>query len=268
MHNMDHPAVSTMRKSGQKSGSEVLESIVRERTAALHNLSARLLRVQEEERRRLARELHDSTGQILTALKLELASVENRLQIENLAPQSLAQAVSLVDEALREIRTTSHLLYPPLLEEVGFHSAAQWYVEGFARRSNIQVRLKLSVIQRMSRLLEIALFRILQESLTNIYRHSDSRTADVQLEGCKKTITLQIRDHGKGIPAAVLSQFKQQGYGTGVGLAGMRERIQEFGGCLDIFSDSSGTLVRASVPAADLAALPGDVPGIPDPIAA
>ena len=268
MHSMDHPAFSTMRKSRQKSGPEVLESIVRERTAALQTLSARLLQVQEEERRRLARELHDSTGQILTALKIDLASLENRLQIENLAPQSLSQAVSLVDEALREIRTTSHLLYPPLLEEVGFRSAAQWYVEGFARRSNIHVQLRLSSIQRMSRSLEIALFRILQESLTNIYRHSDSRTADVQLEGCTNSVTLQIRDYGKGIPARLLNQFKQRGYGTGVGLAGMRERIQEFGGCLEIFSDRSGTLVRASVPATDLPALPGDVPEVRDPIAA
>ena len=202
MPSMDHPAVSTMRKSRQKSRSEVLENIARERTAALHNLSARLLQVQEEERRRLARELHDSTGQILTALKLELASLENRLQIENLAPQSLTQAVSLVDEALREIRTTSHLLYPPLLEEMGFRSAAQWYVEGFARRSNIHVRLRLSAMQRLSKSLEIALFRILQESLTNIYRHSESRTADVQLEDarppspCKSVTTAKVSHHG------------------------------------------------------------------------
>ena len=267
MHSMDHPAVSTMRKSRQKSASEVLEKTVRERTAALHNLSARLLQIQEEERRRLARELHDSTGQILTALKIELASLENRLQTENLAPQSLTQAVSLVDEALREIRTTSHLLYPPLLEEMGFRSAAQWYVEGFARRSNIQVRLRLAAMQRLSKSLEVALFRILQESLTNIYRHSESRSADVQLEGCRTTVTLQVRDYGKGIPPRLLNQFKQRGCGTGVGLAGMRERIQEFGGCLEIFSDPSGTLIRAIVPAAEASTLPDDIAGVPHALA-
>jgi signal transduction histidine kinase len=233
----------------------VLARLVRQRTAAVRRLSAQLLRAQEEERRRLARELHDSTGQTLTALKLELAALQSRMQGPDFVVESLVQAISLTEQAVREIRTRSYLLYPPLLDEVGLCSAARWYVERFAKRSRIQVHVHLASIGRLSRAMEIALFRILQESLTNVYRHSTSNTAEVRLESAKQSVTLEVRDYGKGIPSNLLDQFRNEGSGSGVGLAGMRERIQELGGSLVIISDEAGTLVRATVPA-DLKSAP------------
>ena len=229
---------------------EVLENLVLLRTAALRKLSARLLRVQEEERRHLARELHDSTGQTLTALKIELVGLEECLKARHFVPDCLTQALSLADQALREIRTMSYLLYPPLLEEMGLSSAARWYVEGFAQRSNIQVKQHLAPIGRLSGSVEIALFRVLQESLTNIYRYSNSQTADIRLECAQGRVILEVQDYGKGIPPPLLDQFKRQGGGTGVGLVGMRERIEELGGRFEIISDGCGTVIRATVPAA------------------
>lgn len=233
-----------------KPSAEELGALVQQRTAALRGLSARLLRVQDEERRRLARELHDSTGQTLTALKIQLANLQQWLRTGERAPESFAQVNALADQALQEIRTTSYLLYPPLLEETGFCSAARWYVEGFVKRSNIQVRLHLASIGRLSRPIEIALFRILQETLTNVYRHSASRTADIRLNREANTAMLEVQDYGQGIPARLLDQFKRAGTGTGVGLAGMRERIEDLGGQLEIISAKPGTVVRATVPVA------------------
>jgi two-component system, NarL family, sensor kinase len=241
------PSVPRETENSMNPTPQVLERLVQQRTAALRRLSARLLRVQEEERRHLARELHDSTGQTLTALKLELVNLQGHLQ-GHPAPESLAQAVSLADQALREIRTTSYLLYPPLLEETGLCSATRWYVDGFARRSNVQVTLNLASIGRLSRPVEIALFRVLQESLTNVYRHSASQTADVRLERAPGGVTLEVYDYGQGIPGHLLEKLKQEGNGAGVGLAGIRERIQELGGQFEIRSDGAGTVIRAAVP--------------------
>lgn len=255
---MENHFLVTEAESGMRSPMEELESLVEQRTLALRTLSARLLRVQEEERRRLARELHDSAGQTLTALKIELAELEKRLQAQQSAPENFAQIVSLADQALREIRTTSYLLYPPLLEESGLCSAVRWYAEGFGQRSNIRVNLFLASIGRLSRSCEIALFRVLQESLTNIYRHSSSETADVRLQPVDQLVILEVRDYGKGMPIGLLHQFRQAG-GTGVGLAGMRERIREIGGQLEVISDEAGTLIRATVPARDQPAAPNEI---------
>jgi signal transduction histidine kinase len=228
---------------------EELESLIQQRTAALRSLSARLLRVQDEERRRLARELHDSTGQTLTALKLQIASLEECLKSGRPASEIFAQTNALADQALQDIRTTSYLLYPPLLHESGFSSAARWYVEGFAKRSNIEVRLHLETqVRRLQRSIEATLFRVLQESLTNMYRHSDTRLADVRLQLDKGTVILEVQDYGKGIPQQLLNQFKETGIGVGVGLSGMRERIESSRGRLEIISGNTGTKVRASVP--------------------
>jgi two-component system, NarL family, sensor kinase len=231
-----------------KRSAEELEALVQQRTAALRSLSARLLRVQDEERRHLARELHDSTGQTLIALKMQLANLRKRLRTGKPASKSFAEVDVLADQAIQEIRTTSYLLYPPLLEAAGFCSAATWYVEGFATRSNIQVRLDLASIGRLSSPVEIALFRILQEALANIYRHSASRTADVRLKREDSMAALEVQDYGQGIPARLLEQFKQTGTSGGVGLGGMRERIEDFGGQLEIISGTGGTVVRATVP--------------------
>jgi two-component system NarL family sensor kinase len=226
---------------------EELKSLIRRRTQTVRSLCAQLLRVQDEERRRLARELHDSTGQTLTALKLQLASLQEGVRIGQADPADFAQVNALADQALRDIRTTSYLLFPPLLDERGFCSAAEWYVEGFCKRSNIQVRLHLASIGRLPRLIETALFRVLQESLANIYRHSASRIADVRLTETAGIVVLDIQDYGGGIPAALLDQFTRAGSGAGVGLAGMRERMEDFGGRLDVISGPSGTQIRASV---------------------
>jgi signal transduction histidine kinase len=228
-----------------------LKTLVQQRTEALRTLSAKLHRVQDEERRHLARELHDSTGQTLAALKLYLGSLWDRLKTGQPTSEVFDQINALADQALKEIRTTSYLLYPPLLDEAGFASATQWYVEGFAKRSNIEVKLQLpSSVPQLLRPIETALFRVLQESLTNIHRHSCSQTAEVRLRLERDIVTLEVQDYGKGIPAEVLEKFNRTGAGVGVGLAGMRERIEEIYGRLELCSGGNGAVVRARVPMA------------------
>lgn len=210
-------------------------------------LSARLLRLQDEERRRIARDLHDTTGQTLAALKMVTASLHNL--IGEIAPaEPLFQDIdSLTDQALKEIRTTSHLLHPPLLDEAGFASAARWYVEGFSKRSGVDVKLEIAVLDRLPQLVEIVLFRVLQESLTNVIRHSQAQKAEVSLTGGEQLV-LSIRDYGKGISSERIEEFERTGGGVGVGLAGMRERAREIGGKLEIQSDERGTTVSMVVP--------------------
>jgi signal transduction histidine kinase len=232
-----------------------LEMLVRERTAALRGLSARLLRVQEEERRRLSRELHDSTGQTLTALKIQVARLGSSLNNQAAASEAVTQINGLADQALQEIRTASYLLYPPLLDESGFISAAQWYVEGFAKRSSIEVRLHLASTGRLPRAIETALFRILQEALTNVYRHSASRLVDVRLWLDAGILNFEVRDYGKGIAPERLEQFRRTGGGVGVGLAGMRERVEDLCGRLEVSSAGTGTLVRATLPSGDVGSI-------------
>lgn len=216
----------------------------------LRALSLRLLRLQDEERRRVARDLHDTTGQTLTALKITLSMLEKSVTQTTASAGFFADLNELADQALREIRTTSHLLHPPLLDEAGFASAASWYVDGFNKRSSIQVRLEIPEGIRLPSSVEIVLFRILQESLTNITRHSGTTTVDVRLEIGKDVATLSVRDYGRGIPAARLARMNRSGSDVGVGIAGMRERLKELGGCLDIQSDATGTVLKASVPVA------------------
>jgi signal transduction histidine kinase len=227
---------------------EMLESQVQQRTAALRTLSARLLHIQDEERRRFARELHDSLGQCLTAAKISVSLLAQNLP-EN---PTLKEAEDLLDRAIAETRTISHLLHPPLLDEMGFASAATWYVEGFGKRSGIQTNLNVSRdLPRLARESETALFRILQESLTNVHRHSGSHTVDVDLAVNDSTATLTVRDTGKGIPRNVLEGVRKGGAHVGVGLAGIRERVTELGGSLDVQSNGSGTILKATIPIAE-----------------
>jgi signal transduction histidine kinase len=226
-----------------------LERLVQQRTAAVRDLSAQLQRIQEEERRHLARQLHDSTGQILIALKIHLEKLEAKSKVTAETAELFTEVAELADEALQEIRTSSYLLYPPLLDESGFCSAAQWYVDGFAKRSGIEVRLHFTTPKsRWPREMEAALFRVLQESLTNIHRHSGSRIASVRAWGDLHMAVLEVQDYGRGIPSALLERFSRTGNGMGVGLAGMRGRIEEFSGRLEICSTGNGTVVRAIVP--------------------
>jgi two-component system NarL family sensor kinase len=226
-----------------------LETLVLERTAALQNLSQQLLRVQDEERRRVARDLHDSTGQTLTALKISVALLQRKLGDDNEIAEELSEIERLTESALREIRTTSYLLHPPLLDEAGFASAAKWYIEGFAQRSGMRVRADFGQeAERLPSTIEIALFRVLQESLTNVHRHAGTSEVDVSFWREPQARILEVRDYGRGIPKRLMTRLGTPVRDSGVGLAGMRERLNEIRGGLEIEQADPGTRVRAIVP--------------------
>ena len=224
---------------------EELETKVEQRTIALRSLSSRLIHMQDEEHRRIARELHDSIGQYLAALGMGLAQFETAKASKT--PEILSECRQLLDRCIKETRTLSHLLHPPLLDEAGFTTAATNYVEEFARRSGIEVDISLDLPYRLPADTGILLFRVLQESLTNIHRHSGSSRAKIRagIEG--ETVSLEIRDNGDGISQEVLEKFRTSGNGVGVGLAGIRERLREVDGKLDLSSTSDGTILRVSL---------------------
>jgi signal transduction histidine kinase len=222
-----------------------LESQVEQRTAALRQLSSRLLSLQDMERRRIARELHDSLGQYLVGLKLNAHMLRQSPDREEL----WLEADKLVDQCISEVRTLSYLLHPPTMDAAGFVSAARWYVEGYGQRSGINVTLDTpSGLSRLPDAIELALFRVLQEALTNVHRHSGATTAAVVVRQDAENLVLEIKDNGDGIPEGLLSHFHATGAGMGVGIAGIRERVRELGGKLTIESGSSGTLVQVTVP--------------------
>jgi PAS domain S-box-containing protein len=230
------------------------EIVLRKTTEkALRELSARTLRLQDEERRRFARDLHDSTGQTLVAVKMALASVAGLVSEILKAPPLLNDLEALADQALQEIRTTSHLLHPPMLDEVGFSSAAQWYMDEFSKRSGLKTSLVLSARPQLTKDEELVFFRILQESLTNVLRHSGSAAVDICLSSDKQDAILSIRDYGKGLPPETLHSFREMAAGVGVGLGGMKQRVRELGGHLRVESDGSGTCVTATLPLSDTA---------------
>jgi PAS domain S-box-containing protein len=225
-------------------------------TGKLRELSSRLLQTQDEERRRIARELHDGVGQLIVALNLNLSKVNS--EKERLSPgarECLEENARLIDQASQEIRTMSHLLHPPLLDEVGLESALRWYGDGFAERSKIAVTMDLApgFSEGLPRELSLSLFRIVQECLTNVHRHSGSATAFVRIRRSAGEISLEVKDEGKGIPAEIHSKISS-GASAGVGLRGMRERIRQFGGRLEVASDRKGTRIIAVLP----------VPGLTD----
>jgi len=226
-----------------------LEALTAERTAELRTLSQRLLKVRDDERRKLARDLHDSTGQTLTALKISASLLQKNCTDVPAALATVSEVMQLADQAIEEIRTMSYLLHPPLLEEVGFACAAEWYIEGFAKRSGINVSANIAnPRERLPNNLEIALFRVLQESLTNVHRHSGASDASIHFLHCGDSVILEIRDFGKGIPEERLRLLQGASAKAGVGLAGMRERLRELNGKLEIESDARGTSMRATVP--------------------
>jgi two-component system NarL family sensor kinase len=239
-----HQTKQTLRQSCSQ-----LELLVLERTVAVQNLSQRLLRVQDEERRRVARDLHDSTGQTLTALKISVALLQRKLDNDERTCVELSGIARLADEALQEIRTTSYLLHPPMLDEAGFTSAAQWYVAGFAKRSGMKVRMDFAPeAERLSDTIGIALFRVLQEGLTNVHRHSGTSEVDVRFRREDQAAILEVRDYGRGMPKEWLSRMGPPVRESGVGLAGMHERLNELKGGLEIESADPGTRLRAFVP--------------------
>src|SRR5207302_2372293 len=201
-------------------------------------------------RRKLARDLHDSTGQTLAALKISVLSLEANGKQDPSTMVLVSEVAALADQAIGEIRTMSYLLHPPLLDEVGFACAAEWYVECFAKRSGIDVRAEIpsSKGRRLPRDVEIALFRVLQESLTNVHRHSGASEASVHFQHNADAVILEIRDFGKGISPEHLRLLHGPTAGSGVGFAGMRERMHELNGTLQVKSDAFGTSMRATVP--------------------
>jgi len=215
----------------------------------LRDLSARLLHVQDEERRHIARDLHDSTGQTLALLTMTLSALESDARkLDPELAKGLAENAELVRQVSVELRTLSYLLHPPLLDEVGLSSALHWFVDGFGKRSGILVDLELPRnLARMPRDLETAIYRVVQECLTNIHRHSQSPVAAIRLSESAGRIVLEVSDQGKGMDQQKLSQISSS-RATGVGLRGIRERIQNFQGDLEIASDVKGTRIKVMIP--------------------
>jgi PAS domain S-box-containing protein len=226
-------------------GSEI--KVRKENEEQLRELSGRLLRLQDEERRRIARELHDSTGQTLSALKMSLSFLEQHVENIPRGKALLEDLNMLADSAIQEVRTTSHLLHPPMLDEIGFTSAARWYLEGFAKRSGINVSIDFGDLPDLTKDEELALFRVLQESLTNVHRHSGSPSAEVRIYSEDESVILSIRDFGQGIPPEKIDKFNKTGAGVGVGLGGMKQRLHELGGNLEVRSEGKGTIIFAKL---------------------
>jgi signal transduction histidine kinase len=215
----------------------------------VRRLSGRLLKVQDEERRRIARELHDSLGQLLTSVKMNLDHLVSHPPGAALQQEMIETCIALAQQGINETRTMSYLLHPPLLDEFGFASAAKWYVDGFAQRSKIDVKLDIDAdFGRMPEEIELALFRVLQESLTNIHRHSGSSTAEIKVEKTPRDVSLRVTDHGRGIRAELLEKFRRTRGSTGVGLGGMRERVDELGGVFELKSEPHCTVLHVVIP--------------------
>jgi PAS domain S-box-containing protein len=208
----------------------------------------RLMKAQDEERRRVARELHDSAGQTLTVLGMSLAQLVQRA--ESVAPDLAREGreiEAMAQQLHREIRTTSYLLHPPLLDESGLASALNWYVEGLAERSDVAITLDVADnVGRLPSDMELAIFRVVQECLTNIHRHSGSKTALIRITRIGGSVRTEVQDHGKGISPERLLEI--QSHGSGVGIRGIRERIRRFHGEMKIESNGSGTSVMVSIP--------------------
>jgi signal transduction histidine kinase len=203
----------------------------------LQRLSGRLLVVQDEERRRLARELHDELGQQLSALKMMLPKESGSEEVCQIA-----------DSAIATVRNLSYLLHPPLLDETGLRSALHWYIDGMVKRSEVQISLTITPLNfpRLAKDIEMTIFRVVQESLTNVYRHAKSDSARVEIDKQPEWVTIRVRDYGKGLSQDAIG--KRSSSTLGVGITGMRERVRQFGGELTLSRAEPGTLVEAKIP--------------------
>jgi two-component system NarL family sensor kinase len=218
--------------------------------SSLRQLSGRLLQLQDEERRRIARDLHDTTGQKIAALSMSLDRVSRLLDTKKPERQeALDESRDIVRTIGEEIRTLSYLLHPPLLDESGLGSAVRWYAEGFQKRSGIRLNVNISSdLGRLSTEVEMALFRVVQESLTNVHRYSGSPDAEIRIHDTPEAVKLEVIDHGKGVEAGT-ARVKVEGIAAlGVGIPGMRERLRQLGGQLEVDFGREGTRVSASVP--------------------
>jgi PAS domain S-box-containing protein len=231
----------SMRDSALK-----LEKMVEERTVELRRLSVRLMTMQDQERRRIARELHDGLGQELAVAKMVLDNTMQEKAVQS-AATACVEASSIIDRAIKQVRTLSHLLHPPLLDEVGLLSAITWYVDGLSERSGIQTSLDVQPREflRLAPELETAIFRIVQEALTNVYRHSEARRAWITLTQREGKTFVSVRDDGKGVEEKV-AELRPDSVGIGIG--GIKQRAKEFGGELRIANANPGTLVEVVIP--------------------
>jgi PAS domain S-box-containing protein len=213
------------------------------RTLDLQRLSSQLLHIQDEERRRIARELHDDLGQQLAALKMDL-----EIYIQRTKTSELSQTVELANGAIAKIRNLSYLLHPPLLDESGLLPAVHWFVDGFRKRSNLKITVdsKPIAFPRLSKEIETSIFRIVQECITNVYRHSGSPDARIEIHQQPEQVIVRVRDFGKGIGTHMMSGTLP--VATGVGISGMRERLKQFGGELKVIRAEPGILVEADIP--------------------
>ncbi len=240
------------RTAELRSANQKLEVEIRERKhaeKALQHLSGRLLQLKDEEQRRIARELHDSTAQLLGTAAINLERIQRLVLGEPRAKKLLGETSSLVEQAIAEIRTVSYLLHPPILDELGLEGALLWYAAGLSSRSKIQV--KVGIRRGFGRLpyeLELAVFRIVQEALTNIHRHSGSPSAEISVSKDSYLVEVRITDHGRGMPPEILKPARNASAIAGVGIAGMRERVRKLGGHLEIDSGSNGTSITATFP--------------------
>jgi len=227
-----------------------VEDELRRDEESLRQLSGRLLQLQDEERRRIARDLHDSTGQKLVALSLDLTVLNAfALKLPPKASAAVNECLVLAEQISSEIRTLSYLLHPPLLDEVGLASAVQWYIDGFTRRSNIRVNLDFAPqVPRMKHEFEITFFRILQEALTNVHRHSGSKVATVRFGLNNDGVTLEVEDSGRRVDRTSLVPSGEPVGTLGVGIRGMQERVRQLGGQFEVNSNTGGTTIRATLP--------------------
>jgi two-component system, NarL family, sensor kinase len=227
--------------------------ILRKTEASLHSLSGRILHVQDEERRRIARDLHDTTGQELAVVVMALTRLVKSLEEPGIdVRKAVSDAANMVRKVEQEVRTLSYLLHPPLLDELGLASALRWYAEGINKRGVIRVSVEVPPkMQRISKEKEMALFRVVQESLTNVLRHSGSPSARIEVGEWADQVQVSIEDEGRGIEREMLERIVNGKEPIGVGLAGIRERLSQFGGKLEVHSGQVGTRVVASVPASE-----------------
>jgi signal transduction histidine kinase len=248
-------AKSRLAEEQLRSAHAELERKVQERTTELsranenlRELSGHLQQLRDEERRQIARELHDSVGQLLAAISMNIATLQSQShKLDSAGARAVSENSALVQQMGKEIRTISHLLHPPLLDVAGLASAVRWYVDGFSERSKIKVDMEIPAeFRRLPDQMEITIFRLVQECLTNIHRHSGSDRAKIAIREEDDSVIIEIKDAGKGI--SLEKQLELSSGRTGVGFRGMRERLRQFGGDLDIQSDHSGTFVKAKLP--------------------
>jgi signal transduction histidine kinase len=225
----------------------------------LRRLSVSLIATQDEERRRIARELHDGLGQDLTVAKIMLQGIFREKQSAEKKEETIADAVKLIDGTLQQIRSVSYLLHPPLLDEIGLRSALGWYLDGLSKRGGIEIAMGMQPpdFPRLAPELETALFRVIQEALTNVFRHSRASKAFVTLEKREKEIAATIRDDGLGVPEGI-TEFR--GNSIGVGIASMKQRIKELGGELSLRNTHPGTIVEVVIP---IPSVPMEVQAVP-----